>query len=199
MAHFTLDIKDNVTEVVKTYTIKYTLQTNHMYMVDLFDDKGKLLFESGCDGALVCFDKVKNFIYAFGKILDIHQKHINEENKSFREQLLSKIHTLTLNLEGVKFHIRYYDDRTDVTSFGTNLNGLIKILLLDDAGRTKEYREDLMNQHLHEIIANVKEIVRNNAALYDKFDIIYKFDEVCLNTNSELIKTFKINPKSESN
>lgn len=198
MAFFTLDIKDYTTEVVKTFTIKYTLQPNHFYVVDLFDDTGKLIFESGCDGAVICFDKVRNFIYTFGKIVTIHPEHLDEENKSFLGQLLSKIHTLSLNLDGVKFQIRYYDDRTDVSTFGNDFNGLIKVLMLDDTGITKEKREQIMNEHQQEIVEHVIEIVRNNAALYDNFDITYEFDERCLNTNRELIKTFKINLKSET-
>lgn len=198
MAYFTLDIKDNITATVKTYTVKYTLQTNHLYAVDLFDDTGKLVFESGCDGAVICFDKVRNFIYTFGKIQTIHTENNDDENRPFQEQLLSKLHTISFTTEGVKFQIRYYDDRTDVSSFGTNFNGLIKVLLIDDAGRSKEKREQIMNDHRLEITEYLKNIVSNNNNLYGNFDIIYEFDEHSLNTSLELIKTFKINPKSDN-
>lgn len=198
MAYFTLDIKENSTGSTNTYTVKYTLQTNKNYAVDLFDGKGNLLFHSGCDGAVICFDKVRNFIYTFGKIQTIHEKHLDEENRPFRDQLLSKLHTISWEVDDVKFQIRYYDERTDVTSFGSNLNGLIKILLLEESGSTKDKREQIMNKHQAEIIDKVKHIVNNNKQLYDKFDISYKFDDYCLNTSAELIKTFKINLKSEN-
>lgn len=197
MEFFTLDIKDNLSGLVKPYKIQYEIQPNNYYIVDLYDESGKPLFQAPCDGALVCFDKVRNFIYSFGKITAIHSEHVKEGNRSFQDELLKKNHTFSFEVNEIKFQIRYYDDRIDISSFGDNYNGLIKVFLLDNSGKSKAQREQILNEYREEIVLHVKKIVSNNNLLYDNFDIEYQFNEQDSNTNSELIKTFKINLKPD--
>lgn len=194
MGFFTLDIKDNKTNTIKYYTIKYEFQMNGIFVVNLYDEYLNEIVPTKCDtDDLKCFNDLRNDIVTFGKILTIHEKYINDTNITYVNKLKENKHTLILEINGNKFSICYIDESVLKESINSlNANGLIKINSISNSLITPENHNKLFILHKVELFYQIKKIVENNRKLYDHFEINYDFDEETLINNFEMTKYLKI-------